>query len=82
MTTQEAGMLGSSDDQQLTYAVDRERAIFTQDDDFLALAATNPNHVGIVYARQGTPIGDMVRGLMLITEIYTAEEMRGRVDFL
>ena len=56
--------------------------VFTQDDDFLALAAVSTAHAGIVYAPQGTLIGQLVRGLMLITEIYAAEEMVGRMEFV
>jgi Domain of unknown function (DUF5615) len=81
-TTQEAGMLHASDELQLAYATRQGRAILTQDDDFLALAAASTPHAGIAYAPQGTSIGQLVRGLMLITEIYTAEELTGRVEFL
>ena len=81
-TTQEAGMLHAPDDLQLSYATSQGRAVFTQDDDFLALAAVSTVHAGIAYAPQGTSIGQLVRGLMLITEIYDAEEMVGRVEFV
>ena len=81
-TTQEAGLLHASDEFQLAYATSRGRAVLTQDDDFLVLAAASSAHAGIVYAPQGTSIGQLVRGLMLITEIYTAEDLMGRVEFL
>jgi hypothetical protein len=81
-TTQEAGMLHAPDDLQLAYAARQGRALFTQDDDFLALAAISTAHAGIAYAPQGTSIGLLVRGLMLITEIYDAEEIVGRVEFV
>jgi len=81
-TTQEAGMLHASDELQLAYATSQGRAVLTQDDDFLALAAVSSAHAGIAYAPQGSSIGQLVRGLMLLTEIYTAEELTGRVEFL
>lgn len=82
LTTQEAGMLGADDDAQLDYATSRDRVMFTQDEDFLRLAAAEIAHAGIVYAPQGTPIGRMVRGLVLISEVYSAEEMVNRVEYL
>jgi Domain of unknown function (DUF5615) len=81
-TTQEAGMLHAPDNLQLNYATRQGRAVFTQDDDFLALAAVSTAHAGIAYAPQGTSIGQLVRGLMLITEIYDSEEMVGHVEFV
>jgi hypothetical protein len=56
--------------------------IFTQDADFLRIAATGRPHNGIAYARQGTPIGDIISGLLLIAEVYTAEEMIGHIEYL
>jgi hypothetical protein len=35
-----------------------------------------------VTTTQPTAIGDQVRGLLLIHDVLTAEEMRGRVEFL
>jgi predicted nuclease of predicted toxin-antitoxin system len=81
-TTQEAGQLGADDDVQLAYATSQGRALFTQDDDFLRLAAGEITHAGIIYAPQGTSIGTMVRGLMLISEVYTDEEMVNHVEYL
>jgi hypothetical protein len=81
-TTQSRGMLGATDNDQLQVAAHHVFVIFTQDDDFLVFASRGVEHAGIVYAPQGTSIGDMVRGLLLITEIYTAEEMIGRIEFI
>lgn len=54
--------------------------VFTQDADFLRLHAEGVPHAGIVYARQGTSVGDVIRGLMLIRQVLTAEEMAGHVE--
>ena len=82
LSVPEANMLGASDEEHLTFALKRERVIFTQDDDFLRLAATDREHAGVVYSSQQVSIGDVIRGLMLIYEVLEAEDMRGEVEYL
>jgi predicted nuclease of predicted toxin-antitoxin system len=81
-TTTDAGLLGSTDPQQLAYALAGGRVIFTEDRDFLALAG-GTEHAGIAYCDQGTrTIGQIVRGLELLWEVYEPEEMRNRIEFI
>lgn len=75
-------MLGASDEEHLAYAQREERVLFTQDDDFLRLHAAGAKHAGLVYARQQTPIGEMILGLMLVHELIPPEDMRGHVEFV
>ena len=82
LTAQAAGMLGATDEEHLILAWRAGRVIFTQDDDFLRFHAQGKEHAGIVYARQRTHVGHIVRGLMLIHEVLSAEEMRNRLEFL
>ncbi len=82
LSTHEAGMLGAPDEEHLALATSQGRVIFTQDDDFLRLHAQGASHSGIVYARQQTPVGDIVRGLMLIYQVLDASEMQNHVEFL
>jgi uncharacterized protein with PIN domain len=82
LTVPDAGTLGASDEQHLAFALAERRVIFTQDDDFLRLAAQDLAHAGIVCASQHTPIGSIVRDLLLIYHVLTAEEMIGAVEFL
>ena len=82
LSTQEAGLLSASDEEQLALATSQSRVIFTQDDDFLRLHAKGLGHSGIVYAPQQTSIGDMVRGLMLIFQVLDSDEMENHVEFL
>lgn len=75
-------MVGAPDRQQLAYAIANGRVLFTVDRDFLALAATN-EHLGIAYCDQNTrSIGQIVRGLELIWEVYEPQEMRNRIESL
>ncbi len=73
--------LGDSDEAHLAFARDEGLVLFTQDADFLQLAASH-DHVGVVYAPQGTSIGDVVRGLVLIAGVLDAEDMVGQVEYL
>ena len=82
ITVQELHETGASDERHVELAATLMRVIFTQDADYLRIAATGQPHAGIVYTTQNTPIGLMVRGLVLITEVYTAEEMMNRVEYL
>jgi len=50
--------------------------------DFLRLHAAGFSHQGIAYASQQTPVSDIVRGLMLIFDLLSPEEMVNHVEFL
>jgi predicted nuclease of predicted toxin-antitoxin system len=81
-TTTDAGLLDASDAQQFAYALTAERVFFTEDRDFLALAY-GTEHAGIAYCDQNTrTIGQIVRALELLWEVYEPEEMRNRVEFI
>jgi hypothetical protein len=82
LTTQEAGLLGASDEEQLALAIGQQRVLFSQDTDFLILHQQGVEHRGLVYAPQWTPLGDLVRGLPLIHDVLTPEDMLSRVQFI
>ncbi len=82
VTSQEARMLGASDEEQLALAASQGRVIITQDDDFLRLHARRINHSGIVYASHQMSIGDIVRGLMILWRVLSVSEMQNHVEFL
>jgi len=67
LTVPEAGTLGVSDEEHLRRAREEGRAIFTQDDDFLRLAAAGADHVGIIYATQEDTIGEIIYGLKRVS---------------
>ena len=82
LTVQEAGMVSASDEEHLALALSQGRVIFTQDADFLRLHAAGSHHAGIAYAHQQTPVGDMIRGLMLIVEVLELGEMVNHVEYI
>jgi uncharacterized protein with PIN domain len=82
LTVPEAGMMGASDEEHLARALNDGRVVFTQDDDFLRLAAGGLRHAGIVYTHQRTPLSEIIRGLMLIYQVLDAKEMRNHIEFL
>jgi hypothetical protein len=82
LTVTEAGLLGASDEEHLARARNDGRVVFTQDEDFLRLHAEGIEHAGIAYAPQGTSIGAIIRGLMLIYQVLDAEDMQGHIEYL
>ncbi|MBE9165604.1 DUF5615 family PIN-like protein [Tychonema sp. LEGE 06208] len=82
-TTIEAGLLAQTDESQLAFICEQKRVIMTHDDDFLTIASLSSEHPGIAYCQQGTrSIGQIIEALVLIYEVYTPDEMVGRVEFL
>ncbi len=82
-TSGESGLIGSSDKEQLAFALSQQRVIFTFDDDFLSLASTGIEHAGIIYTRQQRQsIGNIISSLVLVWECLDSEYMYGRIEFL
>jgi len=82
-TTAEASLLGAEDGDQIAYGLAQSRVIFTEDDDFLVLAAAGTLHAGLGYCHQNTrSIGQIIRALELIWEVYEPDEMNNRVEFI
>ena len=82
LSVPEADKIGASDREQLAFALEQGRVLFTHDADFLRLDAAGISHAGIVYAGQDTPVGDIIRGLMLIHQLLDSAEMIGHVEYL
>jgi predicted nuclease of predicted toxin-antitoxin system len=82
VTVQEQGTLAASDEEHLALAAEEGRVLFTQDADFLRLHARGVPHAGIVYARQQTEIGVVIRGLMLVYQVLDPEDMQNHVEFI
>lgn len=82
LTVPETGRLGATDMEHLERARAEGRVLFTQDEDFLRLHAEGVAHAGIAYAPQGTSVGRIVRGLMLIQQVLEPDDMTGHVEYL
>ncbi|NEP83672.1 MAG: hypothetical protein F6K39_39430 [Okeania sp. SIO3B3] len=82
-TTYETNLISLSDEEQLIFAANQNRVIFTQDRDFLRLHYAGFSHSGIAYCIKGShSIGEILRGLILIWEVLESEDMLGKVEFL
>jgi len=82
MTVPEVGLLGATDEEHLATAKDQTRVLVTRDEDFLKLHVISPDHAGIAMVPHGMSIGDTIRGLMLIYQLLTVEEMMGHLEYL
>lgn len=82
-TAAEAGLLGAEDENHLASATAQGRTIFTKDADFLRLSASGLEHAGVIFSPQGQEtVGAVIRGLILIWEVYEPEELKNRVEYL
>jgi predicted nuclease of predicted toxin-antitoxin system len=82
-STPESGLLEATDEVQTAHALNEGRVIFTQDEDFLAIHASGAPHPGIAYCKKDTrSIGEIIRGLILIWEVYDPDDMAGRIEYL
>jgi predicted nuclease of predicted toxin-antitoxin system len=79
----DVGLVGASDQEQMAFAGREQRAIFTHDDGFLAIAHAGVEHWGIIYCHvQSRSIGHILAGLLLIHDCLDRDEMRGHIEFL
>jgi predicted nuclease of predicted toxin-antitoxin system len=83
ITTAEAGHIGFKDEQQLSFALAEQRVFVTQDEDFLVLHSQGVAHAGIAYYKQKTrSTKQVIRGLVLIYDVLSPDEMVNHVEFL
>jgi hypothetical protein len=82
-TSTDAGLIGASDEAQISFALLQERVIVTHDRDFLRLDSLGVSHSGIAFCPPATrSIGEIVRRLSLTHECLTDSDMRGQVEYL
>ena len=86
-TALEDGRADVPDEELLARATELGCIVFTQDDDFLAIAdnwqRVGPHFAGVVYAHQlRATVGQIVADLHLILKVSTADELRDYVLFL
>ena len=82
-TTSDAALLSAPDEDHIRYAKRERRIVVTQDADFLRNAASDPTHFGIAYYPQGKrSFGEIIRHLVLMHDVLSEDEMRGRIEYL
>jgi hypothetical protein len=82
-TTAEVGLIGAADRGQLEFAAVSGRILVTQDEDFLRLHSQGMRHAGIAYCQQQSmSIGEMLRRLVLLSDLLRPEDVAGKVEFL
>ncbi len=63
-TTSDVGLRRAPDPSHIAYAIVADRVIFTEDEDFLAMAQAGIEHRGIAYFHPNTrSIGQIIAGL-------------------
>ena len=81
-TSTDADLIGAADEEQLAFAQQQSRVLFTYDSDLLVLHAGGTEHSGIVFCpNDARPIGRLVLHLCLIHDCLTPEDMAGQVEF-
>jgi Domain of unknown function (DUF5615) len=83
----EAGMSERDDEDQLQWAADHSRAIYSFNrGHFCALHSAwlvkGRSHSGIILSRQDLPLGEQMRRLLRLINRLSAEEMCNRLEFL
>ncbi len=81
-TSQDSSLPGTSDLEQLSFAVNESRVLVTRDDDFLKRHARGIEHSGIVFVARPIEIGRFVRELFLIYQVLEPADMKNHVEFL
>jgi predicted nuclease of predicted toxin-antitoxin system len=83
LTLADAELISRSDVAILEYALEEQLVVFSQDDDFLRLAAAGNSHAGIVYCSQGKhAVGELVQLLKLISDCFESSDMFGQIEYL
>lgn len=83
VTVRDLGLLGRSDIDHLALARSSGRVLCTHDADYLELAREEETHGGIVFGQQQIHgVGSWVNFLELVYNVYSAEEMAGRIEYL
>jgi hypothetical protein len=87
VTIHEDGRAAADDPVVLERVTTLGRAVYTQDDDFLALARdwldAGREFAGVIYAHQlHITIGKVIQDLELIAKVLDSDEMYNRIEFL
>jgi predicted nuclease of predicted toxin-antitoxin system len=80
----ELGYRGKPDEYHLAKAAELEAVVLTHDVDFLAMASMpGTKHPGIIFAHsKDVTIGGCIRGVELITNVLSDQDMKNHIEFL
>lgn len=82
-TTPDADLVGASDHQHLSFALDQRRVVVTHDVDFLRLHSRGAEHAGIAYCHAGKrTLRELVAALSLLSVSTPAADMTNRLKYL
>src|SRR5688572_16981877 len=73
-TAADQELLGASDETHLQRAIALRRAIVTCDHDFLEMLHDRAEHPGLLFVLPETKVGDAIRAIVLVSEIYEQSE--------
>lgn len=87
VTAQEDGAATLADPELLDRATALDRVVFSMDDDLLTEATMRQSEfipfAGVIYAHQlRITVGQAVRDLSIIAEIYEPDDIANRIEFL
>ncbi len=82
LTSVEAGMRGTSDEEQLDFAHRAGRVIVTKDSDFIRLHKSGIHHSGILYIPKQRSIGYIIHALQHADETFLEAEMMNSVEYI
>ncbi|MGH7201377.1 MAG: DUF5615 family PIN-like protein [Planctomycetaceae bacterium] len=87
VTAQDDDQIETEDEELLDHAIALGRALFTRDEDFLAITAQRQHHrrefAGVIYAHQlHVSVGRCVVDLELIAKCYLPVDLLNRVEYL
>lgn len=83
LSAKELGYLSKPDEFHIKKAAELKAVILTHDADFLRMANSSGNHLGIIFSHsKDISIGQCIRGVELIANILTDENMKNHIEFL
>lgn len=83
LTAGEAGLRGAEDTAYFRHSLETGRVLVSFDRHFARHHNRLAGHAGVVYFPSGNrSVGEVVEALLLVREVYTAEEMAGRLEYL
>lgn len=79
----ETDLISAPDSDILQYAKDHSIVVYTRDADFLRLHAQGIEHSGIIYHHPLTySIGEIIRRLVVASDIISLDDLRNQIRFL